>query len=293
MLQEKIGEDLSFNMLGFGFSFNKIFVLKSLGESDTFADDLYYNTIVPSCENVGLVKELIELYDKSDWDKAIEKICQDKLSHPLIHFEMHGDDKKGLKLRLGDYIPWAKVIDDLRRINVRSGFNLVITMATCYSTFLAYHIAMVKKPAPYLISITANKKVLPDVTYAMYSIFFKELIRTSDLHGALKKVEKEYPCIPTQFALITVPFLFEDAWTGIAKLYEKKEDVVRHFYHILPEVQDRELLREEFESYKEGFVYNCTPENLNRYYQRCRDEFFMYDCFPENRKRFSPIDTIC
>ena len=76
-------------MLGFDFSFNKIFVLKSLGESDTFADDLYYNTIVPSCENVGLVKELIELYDKSDWDKAIEKICQDNLSHPLIHFEMH------------------------------------------------------------------------------------------------------------------------------------------------------------------------------------------------------------
>ena len=74
----------------FDYSFNKIFILKSLGEADTYADDLYSETIEPFCQKYGLATEPpIEIFNRRDWDKAIEIILQDDCRYPLIHFEMH------------------------------------------------------------------------------------------------------------------------------------------------------------------------------------------------------------
>ena len=49
----------------FEYSFNKIFVLKSLGEADTYADDLYYNTIEPCCKKEGI--EMDKNADRIIW----------------------------------------------------------------------------------------------------------------------------------------------------------------------------------------------------------------------------------
>lgn len=40
-------------MENFDYTFNKIYVLKSLGEADTCADDLYSKRIEPTCYRFG------------------------------------------------------------------------------------------------------------------------------------------------------------------------------------------------------------------------------------------------
>ena len=162
-------------MEGFDYRFDKIFVLKSLGESDTYADALYSETIEPCCQKNGCANEPpIEIYDREDWNNAIDKILNDNCKYPLVHIECHGDKVKGLKLRLGDNIPWKEMLDDLRKVNVRSEMNVIVTMATCFSKDNAFNINMTGLPAPYLLSLTAIKKVEAKVTYEMYSIFFDE-----------------------------------------------------------------------------------------------------------------------
>lgn len=279
-------------MDSFNYRFNKVFVLKSLGESDTYADDLYYETIEPYCEKYGLATEPpIEIFDTSDWDKAIAQICNDEHKYPLVHIEMHGDDVKGPKLRLGDYIPWSKVIEDLTRINVRSEFNLIVTMAVCYSTMNAYCISMVKKPAPYLFSVTTKIEVLGKDTYQIFSVFFKELIETQELYQALKSVAYKHPELAEQMDILAVPFLFENTFKAYADSYRDAEVIKKGYYKALPEVQDHEMTRKEFEQYRDAFVKYYAPL-ANQKYRDFRDIFFMFDKYPQNRNRFRLADTI-
>lgn len=282
----------------FVYNFDKIFILKSLGEADTFADALYEETIEPYCQRFGLSTEPpIEIYDRQDWDKAIERILQDNHKYPLIHFEMHGDEEKGLSLRLGDYVSWPEVIRDLTRINIRSEFNLIITMATCFSIQTAFNIKMFDKAAPYLFSLTSrNETIEPEVTFAMYSIFFREMIATRDIHNALKVVQDERPDLANRFVFLDVPSLFERVWMGIPNLYSNGDAVVRQFVHSFfdfqSEVIQREISREEFEGYKDGFVRECNAGTINDIYRRCMATFFMYDQYPAQRQRFRLSDII-
>lgn len=224
-------------MMVFDYTFDKIFILKSLGESDTFADNLFAETIEPCCKKSGLAtRPPFEIYDKGDWIKAIEEILHDDYLHPLIHIEMHGDKEKGLELRLGDYIAWSELIDDLRKVNVRSGMNLIVTMATCFSVQTAFNIKMYNQAAPYLISITSeDEKIKTEITYAMYTLFFDELIETRNLHKALKRVEQERPDLPQHLVYLIVPFLFEDVWHKIPDFYKNGYEIVRHFIHSFPD----------------------------------------------------------
>ena len=279
-------------MESFDYKFDKIYVLKSLGDADTYADDLYRETIEPTCAKFGLATEApIEIYDVSDWDKAIDMICSDEHKHPLVHIEMHGDEEKGLSLRMGDYVSWPKVIEDLTRINVESQNNLIVTMAVCYSTMNAFSISMVQKPAPYLFSVTTKKKVLGRDTYQMFSVFFKELIETKELYSALKKVEVDHPELAKQFDILAVPFLFENVFKAYAESYKEAEVIKQGYYRALPEVQERELSSEEFELYKETFVRNYHSA-ANEYYRKYRDVFFMFDRYPQNRERFNLPERI-
>ena len=285
-------------MEAFDYRFDKIFVLKSLGEADTYADALYGEVIEPCCKKYGLATEQpINIFDRGDWDKAIEKILEDEHVHPFVHIECHGDRDKGLELRLGDYIPWNELIDDLRKVNLRSGMNLIVTMATCFSIRTAFNIKMYNQAAPYLISLTSrDEKIKTEITYTMYSIFFEELIKTCNLHQTLKRVGRERPDLAQHFVLLTVPFLFENVWKGVPELYKSGDEIVRNFIHSFPEFQatviKSDISKEEFEGYRDGFVRECNADTFNAIYRRCRDEFFMYDAFPENRQRFKLPDSI-
>ena len=276
----------------FDYCFNKIYVLKSLGDADTYADDLYFETIEPQCAKWGLETEPpIEIYDALDWGKAIDKICGDACQKPLVHIEMHGDEEKGLELRMGDFIPWQKVIEDLTRINVISQNNLIVTMAVCYSTMIAYAISMIKNPAPYLFSVTTSKRVLGKDSYQLFTIFYKELIETKELYAALKNVEYNHPELAKQFDILAVPFLFEYSFKAYADSYRDAEVIKRGYYRSLPYVQDHELSKEDFSKYRDTFVRMYTSL-ANEYYRKYRDIFFMFDRYPENRERFHLPDTI-
>lgn len=278
-------------MDGFDYKFDKIIVLKSLGEADTYADALYSETIEPYCQNYGLSSELIELFDKGDWDKAIGHILQDEHHYPLIHFEMHGDEEKGLSLRLGDYVSWPDVIRDLTRINIRSELNLIITMAVCFSTKLAFNMSMVKQPSPYLFSVSTRLKIRGEATYRMYSAFFRELIVTKELYSALKCVEKTNPDLPQMFDILAVPFLFENTFRNYALEHQDDGAVKREFYHSFPEMQEREMTSEEFENYKKAFMA-IFRQGVDECYRKFKAVFFMYDEWPQNKQRFKLPDSI-
>lgn len=278
-------------MDGFDYRFDKIFVLKSLGEADTYADALYSETIEPSCQRHGLTSQLIDIYDRGDWDKVIEQILQDEHRYPLIHFEMHGNEENGLALRLGDYVPWPVVIRDLTRINIRSELNLIITMAVCYSTKLAFNMSMVKRPAPYLFSVSTRLKIRGEATYRMYSVFFKELIETMELYSALKAVEKTNPDLPQMFDILAVPFLFENTFRNYALEHRDDGMVEREFYHSFPEMQQQELAPEDFQCYKNTFMA-MFRQGVDECYRKFKAVFFMFDVCPQNKQRFKLPERI-
>lgn len=276
----------------FDYRFDKIFVLKSLGDADTYADDLYNKTIEPCASKVGLATEYIQnIYNVEDWDKTIDKICHDEHKYALLHIEMHGDKENGLQLRLGEFIPWPKVIEDLTKINIHSEFNLIVTMSVCYSTMNAFDISMVKRPAPYLFSVTTKKEVLGCDTYQMFTIFFKELIETKELYSALKRVENKHPELAKLFDILAVPFLFENVFRAYAESYKDSEIIKRGFYRSLPDVQERDMTKEEVEKYQDAFAHNYYAE-ANELYRKYRNIFFMFDIYPQNRDRFKLPDNI-
>jgi hypothetical protein len=123
--------------------FSDIRIIQSLedGERKTgteLFETLRYYPLKLGNEKLDVLLDDIKTYDdlKSIFADIRERI-KNQNRIPIIHFEIHGDENKsGLILSSGDFIPWGDVVKYLVEINILTRNSLIVVMGVCFGSYI-------------------------------------------------------------------------------------------------------------------------------------------------------------
>lgn len=125
---------------------------------------------------------------------------------PIIHLEGHAS-KAGFELRRGlrapyPVVPWAKLVDRLREVNVASHFNLGVFVAACEG-IEALRPMTIKKAAPYMLLVGPHVVVTASVMKTAAEAFYNAIIKTRDLSRAFASLPREFTAFLAERFLAT------------------------------------------------------------------------------------------
>jgi hypothetical protein len=118
--------------------------------------------------------------------EAIERRAKAGL-RPIIHFDTHGSAEQGLYIAgSGEFVPWTRLVDKLRKINIATKNNLCVVSAACCSMHAIKPIT-IGEPTPFFALIA------PEQTVSFWFIeqntvkFYEEVFGGLDVVAAYEK----------------------------------------------------------------------------------------------------------
>ncbi|MFH1468346.1 MAG: hypothetical protein ABIO70_28415 [Pseudomonadota bacterium] len=276
--------------------FNFIYVVQSLrpGEKATGArlHEEELQGLLEELASVGaeIGSELVNVAGRRDLLDFLERVRNEVGSigrFPVLHVEIHGtDDKTGLRLASGEFVPWSDLVSPLTAINAEMRNNLFLTLAVCSGAYLA-QILSAAHPAPFWGLVGPHDRewdgVLLDGFTAFYKVFLTELDGRKALH-ALREA--------TDAAQANAKYLFFDAESTFRKAFrayvEQKcsaEAVETRLKWISEQARGLDALTKE---QREALTADVRDRMLDPRpaFQDFRRVHFMIDKFPENDARF-------
>lgn len=140
--------------------------------------------------NISTRQELVEIL------RGIARQAKKGL-RPIIHFDMHGDQRRGLELNpSGDFAAWPEVIAWLRKINIRARNNLFVVAATCYGLHMISTIS-IHSAVPFYCLLAPEHEVTLGFIDEKMSLFYRQLFQTGNLEEALLVIDgtfKQFHC---------------------------------------------------------------------------------------------------
>lgn len=116
----------------------------------------------------------------------------DKGLRPIIHFDMHGSQDRGLEIgRTGEFIDWESVIDSLRVLNIKLNNELIVLITACHGLHAILPISF-EKVAPFLCLIAPEEEIKVGHIEDRVPEFYRELFSSGSLAHACQKLGGEF-----------------------------------------------------------------------------------------------------
>lgn len=176
---------------------NQLFIFDGLSEGESQTGRRLHEDVTDFANSVGRYnyctrhvvrnrKELVAFL------KNIEAECKAGVLFPALHFECHGDEKKGLWLAAGkEYIPWQDLATLIAPVNASTRNNVAVTLASCESFRLCESVD-IKSPCPFHFMIAPNQEIEARATQDSLLPFYKEVILTGELNKALTHLDDKF-----------------------------------------------------------------------------------------------------
>lgn len=165
-------------------------VIQSLFDDDRqTGKELFDDIIFRRCEQTNKASYFYDLSNKAEFLSAIEEICAFVISddlYPIIHFEVHGNHN-GLVLKNGEEVTWEELQHYCRLINVQVNNQLIITLATCYGSWI-WKMIDVSQPAPYWGYIGPREKIKAGDLMEDFGEFYDSLLTEQSWDKALERL---------------------------------------------------------------------------------------------------------
>ncbi|SEW21093.1 hypothetical protein SAMN05428988_3171 [Chitinophaga sp. YR573] len=169
-------------------SYNYIFVIQSLPSDELPTGKRLYDDIIRRrCELRNVESRYFQVDSKDEFFSLISRIVDGVLNKkviPILHFEMHGDDK-GFQLANGELGDWEELALYFRQMNVHLKNGLLITLGVCEGIYL-YQIINPIEPAPFWGIIGPKTKIANIHIEADFTEFYNTLLSSYDFGQALK-----------------------------------------------------------------------------------------------------------
>ncbi|WP_147465464.1 hypothetical protein [Pseudomonas syringae group genomosp. 3] len=111
---------------------------------------------------------------------------------PIIHFDMHGSQERGLEIgKAGEFIDWESVIDSLRILNIKLNNELVVLITACHGLHAILPISF-EKVAPFLCLIAPEQEIKVGHIEDRIPGFYRELFSSGSLAHACQKLGNEF-----------------------------------------------------------------------------------------------------
>lgn len=108
---------------------------------------------------------------------------------PIIHLDMHGDQRRGLELNSsGEFAAWPELIAWLRKINIKTRNNLCVVAASCYGLHMISSIS-IHNAVPFYCLIAPEYEVSIGFIDVKMSLFYRRLLQTGNLENAFREIE--------------------------------------------------------------------------------------------------------
>lgn len=131
--------------------------------------------------------------------QALEFIRQEILSgiKPIIYFDCHGDEKKGLELGIsGEFIAWQAFIDELRILNIALNNELFVFITACHGLYLSKKLSL-KKEAPFLNLVAPDVEIDVEDIETKVPKFFRVLFESHSLVQACDELGPKFSLFNT------------------------------------------------------------------------------------------------
>lgn len=184
---------------------------------------------------------------------------------PIIHFDMHGSQDRGLELgHNGEFIDWQSVVDSLRILNAKLENELVVIITACHGLRAILPISF-EKTAPFLCLIAPEGEVTVGDIEDKIPKFYQELFSSNSLALAHQKLGKEFKYFHSvEFLFRTLSKYIKEQCKGVGG-QKRRED-------LLTEIMETSLLGQKWDlsKYRAKIKQHVTPSQglLDRYTTR-------------------------
>lgn len=184
---------------------------------------------------------------------------------PIIHFDMHGSQERGLEIgKTGEFIDWGSVIDSLRILNTKLSNELVVVITACHGLHAILPISF-EKTAPFLCLIAPEEEVTVGHIEDRVPDFYRELFSSGSLALACQKLGSEFKYFHSaEFLFKTLVRYIKEKCKG-AGGQKRRED-------LLTEIMETRLgeTPEKISEYRAKVKQHIAPnqELLDRYTSR-------------------------
>ena len=201
------------------FTFDRIYVVESLDENkEKLTGKELYDDLLrwKELSFIGKLKtELLQVESKKQFFDVISQIkeeCTTGGHHPILHFEIHGSDKKdGLVVRTKELITWDELRKALVDLNYQIGNNLFLTLAVCHGAHLM-QIMRIDQPAPFCGFIGSFDTIYSSDLLIRYYEFYQEFLTSLKLDVAFRRLMEANPEIPSTYRFISAQDTFRKVY---------------------------------------------------------------------------------
>lgn len=199
--------------------------------------------------------------------KLVENECRSGTLFPALHFECHGDVRKGLLLaRSKEYIPWADLMSLIAPLNAATRNNTAVVLASCNGYELSSLVSL-RGGSPFHFVIAPNEEMTAGALIDTLLPFYREVMSTGDLSTAISHLDvgfKHFVCGERLYSAVA-SFMINNFTAKLRQ--EMVEEMVSNEMARLG-YQNRDLVRI---ARSRARKYLANPRN---FFRRLSKEFF-------------------
>jgi hypothetical protein len=257
--------------------FNKIIVIQSLKlktQVDNTGEHLYNDIIkIRAFQNE---KEFGSAFYSINCKEDLEDLFKDILEAvkmrelvPVIHFEIHGSEE-GLHLKNTEFVPWSAIVDFLSEINSVTKNNLLVTFATCFSSYILNYIDINKK-CPFWSFVSTHTPIRNEDIAISYTQFYDILLTDRNFDKAVEALNQHNPNTATGLKFLSSETILtllikeveNNRFNNPTARKELEDEAVEMFLKKKPD-QDPEMARQ---------IIRFFHRNRSIFYNNVRNDF--------------------
>ncbi len=270
----------------YSFRASKIVIIDSLDESDPQTGEILEETIRYELDknNFPLKVKRYSLDYAGEFEGLINLLIEEvEDGYPILHIEMHGDEKEGLIFKNGSSLSWFDFVQILARLNLATEFNLVCVLATCYGSY-SINAFWTSFTSPCFSLIAPNKEVDPSEVLRGFKKIYQKFLSSRDLSNIEDLLNREVPIDGGWFQLDAVSWFYESLCSYVetgttVEVIAARAVEYKNYCH--KNINKLITLKEA-----EEFILSCIYDCINYLYF---ENFFMVGKIPKNRERFEAI----
>jgi hypothetical protein len=151
----------------------------------------------------------------ADLEAGISSLVDEARDHglkPWLHLEGHGTaDETGFHVANGDHCTWVMLKDFITPLNIVSGFNLLLILATCFGSSFVRAIRTVDR-APILGLIGPKSEVKTGEVERGFVAFYRTFFEASSLRVAIEMLNSTVP--DGLYYRTSAKHFFYDVWVS-------------------------------------------------------------------------------
>ena len=266
--------------------FTRILIIQSLPDADGNPGRRLREDIgdVIAVQDLDLAVDLESVASRDELLDALDtatRRSREEGDKPILHFECHGSTQPdGIQLANGDGVTWGDIKPALIGLNVATGCNLFVTLASCYGAELGRILTLADR-APVMAYVGAMDEVTAGAFADGFAAFYECLLTTFRGELALEKL-RDASGAKAKYFFMSAPDLLRKAYRGLdeqireeggiwAQARVLRENLRSSGIRPLPSLQDMVFLWKE-----------TKPRTI----ERLAAHFFMTDLYPANASRF-------